>query len=199
MSAASRLAQLGVSALRWRLAGEPPVVPRAVVLAAPHTANMDGLLVALLTRAVGLDAHWMVKDTWTRAPVGWFTKPVGAIPVNRRAPGGLVGDMVDQFRERDRFHLIVPPEGTRRASEYWKSGFYRIALEADVPVVPGFLDYRTKRGGFLDPIDLTGDVRADMDMIRAAYGDAGDMARHPDQFGPIRLRDEDGDTAGAAS
>lgn len=182
-------------ALLWLLRGwhvETDMVPpeRTVMLAVPHTTNLDGILLILITRSVGLDASWMVKDFWVKAPFGWLTKRVGAIPVNRSKSNGMVGQMVDRFASAERFQLLVPPEGTRGRTEHWKSGFYRIAVDAGVPVTPTYLDYSRRRAGFLPPIAMTGDATVDMDAIRAVYPDAHLMAKHPDKFGPIRLREE---------
>ena len=163
---------------------------KAVMLAVPHTTNLDGLLLVLLTRSIGLPAKWMVKDVWVRAPFGWVTRRVGAIPVDRRRSNGMVGQMVERFAAADDLVLLVPPEGTRRRVEHWKSGFYRIALEAGVPVVPAYVDYSRRRGGFLPAIELTGDPATDMAAIRDAYPDVVTMARHSDKVGPIRLSDE---------
>ena len=166
----------------------PP--PRTVMLAVPHTTNLDGLLLVLLTRSVGLKANWMVKDFWLKPPFGWVVGRVGAIPVNRSRATGMVGQMVDRFDQGGAFQLMVPPEGTRSLTPTWKSGFYRIAVDAAVPVTPAYIDYRNKTGGFLDPISMTGDVDVDMAAIRAVYPDATEMARHPEKFGPIRLGTE---------
>lgn len=163
---------------------------RTVMLAVPHTTNLDGILLILITRSVGLSSSWMVKDFWVKPPFGWLTKRVGAIPVNRSKSNGMVGQMVDRFDAGQPFQLMVPPEGTRGRAEHWKSGFYRIAVDAGVPVTPTYLDYSRRRAGFLPPITLAGDVAVDMDAIRAAYPEAQVMAKHPDKFGPIRLRDE---------
>lgn len=161
-----------------------------MILAVPHTTNLDGLLLVLLTRSIGMPAHWMVKDVWVRPPIGWITRRVGAVGVNRGQASGVVGQMVERFAENEEFRLLVPPEGTRSRADHWRSGFYRIALEADVPVVPSYLDYRSRRGGFLPAIDLTGDAVTDMNAIRAAYPEAREMARHLDRVGPIELRAE---------
>ncbi len=187
----SRVARAGLRALGgWEFEGDLPAEPRVVTLAVPHSHNLDGLLLVLLANSVGLNANWMVKDIWTKGPLGWMTRPVGAIAVNRDAPGGVVEQMVEQFNQSESFHLLVPPEGTRSRTEYWKSGFYRIAMKANVPVVPSFLDYARKRGGFGPAITLTGDKQVDMDEIRAFYADIAPIARRPEQVGPIRLKDE---------
>ena len=186
----ARLSRLGLRILRWEFVPSPMPPSKAMILAVPHTTNLDGLLLVLLTRSIGLPGSWMVKDIWVRPPIGWLTRRVGAVPVNRKGSNGLVGQMVERFAEPGDFRLLVPPEGTRGRVDQWKSGFYRIALEAGVPVVPSYVDYRTRRGGFLPAIELTGDVDIDMDAIRAAYPEAASMARHPDKVGPIRLSDE---------
>lgn len=188
----SRLCRFALKVLGgWEFEGQLPENPHTVMLAVPHSHNLDGLLLVLLTRSIGLKANWMVKDTWTKGPVGWITKPVGAVAVDRNSPGSVVGQMAEQFQSRPMFHLLVPPEGTRSRTEHWKTGFYRIALEANVPVMPTYLDYRNKRGGLGPPIMLTGEKKSDMDEIREFYAGVAPMARLPQNHGPIRLKDED--------
>lgn len=188
----ARLARAALTALGgWRYAGEVPTERRSVCLAYPHTDNLDGVLLVLLAQSVGLNISWMVKDSWGRGLTGRIVRGAGGIPIDRSKPNGMVGQMVEAFSRADDLCLFIPPEGTRSYTDYWKSGFYRIALGAKVPVSPGFLDYSTKTGGIGPPIMMTGDVRADMDRIRAYYGpDAAKMAKHPEKAGPIRLREE---------
>ena len=169
----------------------PPTEPKAVVLAVPHTANKDGLLLVALAQSAEMEIAWMVKDVFGKPPLGYLVRAVGGVTVDRSKANGLVGAMVEEFEKRDSFYLVIPPEGTRSHTDYWKSGFYRIAVGANVPVIPGFLDYANKEGGFGPAIKMTGDVGADMDAIRDFYKDAKKMARYPDKFGPIRLRSEE--------
>jgi 1-acyl-sn-glycerol-3-phosphate acyltransferase len=191
--ASARLSRAALTALGgWRYVGGVPSERRAVCLAFPHTDNTDGALLVLLARSVGLSISWMVKDTWGRGPVGLMVRGAGGIPIDRSKPNGMVGQMVEAFGKADDLLLFIPPEGTRGYTEYWKSGFYRIALGANVPVLPGFLDYRTKTAGIGPPLMMTGDVRADMNRLRAHYGPgAAAMAKHPAKVGPIRLREEE--------
>ena len=147
-------------------------------------------MLVLLAASIGLPISWMVKDDWGKGPVGAIIRQLGGVPIDRSAPHGMVGQMIDEMKRREELYLVIPPEGTRKRTEYWKSGFYRIAVGADVPVVPGFLDYASKTGGFGDPIYMTGDVAADMDKIRAVYTAVAATPRYPDKFGPIRLREE---------
>jgi len=191
-SISARLAQASLRALGgWKLVGEIPRPRKAVCLAVPHTDNLDGMLLVLLSQSVGMSISWMIKDTWGKPPVGWLVRSVGGVPIDRSKAHGVVGEMIAEFARRDDFYLVIPPEGTRKRTDYWKSGFYHIALGAAVPVVPGLLDYRKKQGSFGEPITLTGNVRADMDVLREAYAGVASLARHPEMVGPIRLREEE--------
>jgi 1-acyl-sn-glycerol-3-phosphate acyltransferase len=187
-----RVAKLALKALGgWRYVGEVPTVKKAVCLALPHTDNMDGVLLVLLSASVGMPISWMVKDAWGKGITGPLIRGVGGIPIDRSKSNGMVDQMIEAFAKTDELYLVIPPEGTRSLTEYWKSGFYRIALGANVPVIPGRLDYVAKTGGFGPPIDMTGNPRVDMDKIRAYYGDVGKVAKYPEKFGPIRLREEE--------
>jgi 1-acyl-sn-glycerol-3-phosphate acyltransferase len=188
----ARMAQTSLRVLGgWRYVGGVPAPRKAVCLAVPHTDNMDGLLLVLLAQSVSMTISWMIKDTWGKPPVGWLVRRVGGVTIDRSKPHGVVDQMIEEFARRDDLLLVIPPEGTRSLTEYWKSGFYHIALGASVPVVPGLLDYRRKQGSFGEPITLTGNVRADMDVLREAYAGVKAMARRPENVGPIRLREED--------
>ena len=98
--------------------------------------------------------------------------------------------MIEQFRAKGELALAIPPEGTRSRAEHWKSGFYRIALGADVPVALGYLDFARKRAGIGPLLRMTGDVKGDMDRIRAFYEEKNPIPFDPSKFGPIRLREE---------
>lgn len=190
----ARAARLGLKLCGgWTFVPSPMPPDRAVMLALPHTTNTDGLLLVLMTRSIGVDANWMVKDFWLKPPFGWIVGRVGGVPVDRRKATGMVGQMVERFDRQGRFLLMIPPEGTRGLTEHWKSGFHRIAVDADVVVVPTFLDYRTKQAGFGAAITMTGDRSTDMDRVRDHYEQLGGaaMAKHPEKFGPIRLDHED--------
>lgn len=187
---ANRIATRLLEASGWKLEGTVPKVDRCVALGVPHTSNWDGVLMLALAASAGIDMAFMIKDDWLRGPMGPLMRRLGAIGIDRSRANNVVQAMIDELRSRDKLWLVIPPEGTRKRASYWKSGFYHIALGADVPVVPGYLDYRRKRMGLGEPIHLTGDVSADMDRIRAFYAKAAPAAQSPADFGPIRLRDE---------
>lgn len=163
---------LGRAVLRlfgWRVEGDLADVPRAIVIGAPHTSNWDfvGSVGAML--ALGLDVGWMGKHTLFRWPFGRLMRRLGGIPVNRGAAAGVARDSVEAFRRRERLWLAIAPEGTRRSGGTWKSGFYRIARAADVPVLMVVLDARRRRiavGPLLRP---GADPEADWQRLRDFY------------------------------
>jgi 1-acyl-sn-glycerol-3-phosphate acyltransferase len=186
----SRPAKAFLQLAGWQYEGPIPREPKYVALAVPHTSNWDALLLVLLTRSIGVQMEWMIKDAWVRGPMRPVMHRYGAIGIDRKHAKNVVDQMIAQFERRDAFVLGIPPEGTRGAAEYWKSGFYHIALGAKVPVVPGYLDYARKRAGLGPALMMTGDARTDMDAIRAFYAEKNPRAREPSGFGAIRLREE---------
>jgi hypothetical protein len=141
---------------------------------------------------VGLRISWLIKDDWGKPPFGYLVRKFGGVLIDRSKANGMVDQLVEEFRRNDRLLVVIPPEGTRTRTDYWKSGFYHIAVSAKVPVIPGYLDFVRKRGGFGPAIEMTGDMKADMEKIREFYGsDYAKMARLPEDVGPIRLRGED--------
>jgi 1-acyl-sn-glycerol-3-phosphate acyltransferase len=178
-----------LDAADWTIVGGAPNASKFVLVAAPHTSNWDFLYSIACTSALGLPLRFMAKDSLFRGPQGVLLRALGGIPIDRSKANNVVDAMVDAFARTDALALLVPPEGTRTASRYWKSGFYHIARGAGVPVALGFLDYPNKRVGIGPLLAVTGDVRADMDRVRAFYADKG--AKVPANFTPPRLREED--------
>jgi 1-acyl-sn-glycerol-3-phosphate acyltransferase len=188
-----RLSSLSLRSVGWQFEGDLPAQRKYVALAVPHTSNWDGLLLVLLLKSIGLEMQWMIKDSWVRGPLAPFMRRLGAVAIDRSRKTQVVEQMIEQFRLRDDLVLGIPPEGTRSRAENWKSGFYHIARGANVPVVPGYLDFGRKRAGLGPAIALSGDVRADMDAIRAFYAEKKPTPYDPANFGPIRLREEAND------
>lgn len=169
----------------WTAVGGTPLVPKAVIIAAPHTSNWDAYWALVYKVAVGLDVHFFGKHTVFWFPLGTLLRALGGIPLDRRNPGSAIQVAVDGFRQNDSYYFGLAPEGTRSLKPHWKTGFYRIAEQAGVPVLPGFLDFAKKRVGFGDVIEITGDRDADMAKIRAFY--AGIEGKNPENAGPIEL------------
>lgn len=180
--------RLGLWLIGWRPLGRAPETRRYVVLAVPHTSNWDGVLAMLAIWWFGVPFRWLGKASLFDGPAGPLMRWCGGMPIDRTDPSGLADSLAARFAGADTLMLGMAPEGTRSRAEHWKSGFYRIARAADVPVVLAFIDHDTRQIGLGPAVDLTGDVAADMDRIRAFY--AGVTARRPDEMSPIKLRDE---------
>jgi len=178
------LARLILKALGWQLI-EPANRPaRMLILAYPHTSNWDGFYALLTGLGLGLRAHWAAKDSLFFWPIGGTLKRLGGIPVNRRQRTGFVDQMIERFACDAHCQLIMAPEGTRRRTEGWKSGFYRIALTAGVPVALGCVDYARREAGIVAYVTLTGDPDADIKAIAAHYHDR--PGKRPELASPVR-------------
>jgi len=153
----------------WRAEGTLPDIPKFVMIAAPHTSNWDLPIMMFIAFKLRGKLYWMGKGTIFIKPFEGFFKWLGGIPIDRSRSNNVVEQMVDKFHETDRLILTIPPSGTRKRVEKWKSGFYHIASGAHVPVVLGFLDFKRKTGGVGPVVTLTGDMEQDMKGIRAFY------------------------------
>jgi len=172
----------------WRAEGSLDDLPKCVLVVAPHTSNWDFPVMLALAIALRIKATWMGKHTLFRPPFGWLMRWLGGLPIDRGARHNVVEQAVESFRTRDRLVLAVLPEGTRKRTPYWKSGFYHIAMGAKVPIALGYADYRRKVGGIGRVIVPSGDVDADMTLIREFY--SGMTGKRPEQFGEIRLKSQ---------
>ncbi len=184
--------RLGGAYLRlfgWRVEGSLPRGTKAVAIAAPHTSNWDLPHMLAVSYVLGVKPSWLGKRQLFRGAFGWLMRRLGGIPVDRDRRGNLVQQAADYFATVDQLFLVIPPSGTRRRADHWKSGFYHIARQADVPIICTFLDYRRKVGGVGPTIAPGGDVRDDMRAIREFYDRV--TARHPALTTPARLLDED--------
>jgi len=173
---------------RWTLAGEPAPSRPTVLVGAPHTSNWDFVLMLAIAWRLGIDVRWLGKKSLFTSWRGPIMRGLGGIPVDRADPRRVVGEVVARIRAGEVFGLVVTPDGTRGAHEYWKSGFYRIARETGMPVTLGYVDRTTMTTGLGPTIELTGDIAGDMDVIRTFYADKAGV--HPDQRVEPRLREE---------
>jgi 1-acyl-sn-glycerol-3-phosphate acyltransferase len=174
---------------RWRLETVTPTAEKFVVVAAPHTSGWD--LPFMLATAWSMDVpiSWMGKRELFAPPFGWFMKMLGGIPIDRSKHHNTVSWAIDLLDRADRLVLSIPAKGTRARTDYWKSGFYHIAKGASVPVALAYLDYANKRCGIRAFLTPTGNVKADMDRVRACYADV--TGKFPELTDVPRLREED--------
>jgi 1-acyl-sn-glycerol-3-phosphate acyltransferase len=153
---------------------------KCVMIAAPHTSNWDLLFALAVFWERSVPVKYFIKDSFTKGIHGLFFKWLGAIGVDRSKKGNLVDYAADVINAHEQITMMVPAEGTRSRVEKWKTGFYHIATQANVPVALGYLDYKNKIAGVGDLITLTGNFEEDMKKIEVFYSTI--PAKYPDLY-----------------
>jgi len=154
----------------WKLIDKPlPMDKKAVIIFAHHTSNWDFPTMLMAKFAYGLEVRYLGKHTLFAPPFGWFFKALGGLPVVRHENQDIVDQIVSLINASDNIYLALSPEGTRSYTPYWKTGFYHIALRANIPIVMFYLDTRTKTIGFSDLLPVSGDMEADFQKINEYY------------------------------
>jgi 1-acyl-sn-glycerol-3-phosphate acyltransferase len=166
----------------WKVVGKLPAdAVKCVLIAAPHTSNWDLPYTLMVAFALRLNVYWMGKKSLFKPPFRGLMMWLGGIPVDRGQSNNLVAASSEAIMQASGpLQLIVPPEGTRSGTRYWKTGFYYIAAGAGVPIVMAYLDYEKKIGGLGPVFQTTGDIAADMLAIKAFYADV--KGKNADQF-----------------
>lgn len=163
----------------WTISGSLPPDRKFVIMGASHTSNWDFLVFLGAVHALGRQVHFIGKHSLFKWPLGGFMRALGGVPVDRSARQDLVSQVVAQFDAHDDFILVIAPEGTRSATQQWRTGFYQIARKAGVPIVCAGPDYPSKRGVFGPVINPTGDYAADMKPAFAFFRTLS--PRHPER------------------
>ncbi len=186
----NRLAHRLLSLLGWQVRIEGLPALQGVLIAYPHTSNWDFIFLLLTKWAVGLPVKFWGKESLFKLPLmGTCMRWLGGVPVRRGAPQGAVGDMVrtlQQCRDNGRFFwLALSPEGTRKHSSGWRSGFYQVALLSGVPLGVCSVNYRLKTVDISHFIALSGDVASDMQRISEVL--AGAIGKRAELAAPIQM------------
>lgn len=168
----------------FKVYGTRPALNKYVIIAGPHTSNWDFYYFVLAKWYLRIPSKYMVKDNLFFPPVGWILSALGGIPINRRERTSVVDQMVAQYKQRDKLVLLITPEGTRKYTPGWKTGFYHIAVGAGVPILIAAVNYRHKTIRLSSLIYPTGDIHADFDKFREFYTTYGEGA-HPDKHSLI--------------
>ena len=193
----SALARAALRLAGWRVLFNGLPARQGVLIVYPHTSNWDFVVGILAKWAVGIQVTFWGKDSLFRLPLfGPWLRWLGGVPVDRRARRGIVGQMAHelaQARAQDRFlWLALAPEGTRRHASGWRSGFYHVALQAQVPVGLVFLDYGQREAGVQRFIMLSGNMRADLKQIADELGHR--VGKRPALAAPISFEDMGSET-----
>ena len=168
--------------LGWESIGGPMKEPKAIVLGVPHTTVWDFLICYLFYTQFGKVAHIMIKKEFFFWPLGPILKTCGAVPVERSSAASMVKSLINVMEEVPEFHLAIAPEGTRKPTRNWKSGYHLIARETGATVYLGYYDWGRKRISVGEPFELTDDPKADMKRIYDHYRPLGLQGKHKDQF-----------------
>ncbi|MBW6491753.1 MAG: 1-acyl-sn-glycerol-3-phosphate acyltransferase [Lentimicrobium sp.] len=174
--------------LGWKIVGElPEGSKKCVVMMAPHTSNQDFIYGWLGFVSIGIHSHFLIKKEAFNFLTNRPLRAMGGIPVDRKKSSNLVLLLTEEFKKREEFILTITPEGTRKLNKNWKKGYYFIASDAGVPLVMGFLDYKTKTGGLGPRLYPTGNYEEDFTTIEAFY--KGKTAKNPEKFNLSPLPD----------
>ena len=182
----SRVSNFFLKFFGWSFKSDSPPLDKCVLIAAPHTSNWDFPMMLAYGFKLNLRYHWLGKHTLFVGPVGIVMRKLGGIPVNREKKNDYVTSLSEEIISRKKCILIIPPEGTRARSDYWKSGFIYIARKANVPIVFGRLDYQRKNLAFSRKVSASLSDDKIMKFAQAFYKDARPL--HPAGFGPVRLK-----------
>lgn len=185
----SRIARALLRLAGWKLLFDGLPAAQGVAVVYPHTSNWDFVVALVAKWAVGIPATFWGKDTLFSVPLfGRWLRWLGGRPVLRSGGQGAVGQMTEAMRdarETGRFMWLgLAPEGTRSRTEGWRSGFYRIAVDAGVPIGLVVLDFGRRRVGFDSYWRLSGDVQADFAVIAARLASCRGL--RPRLAGPVR-------------
>ncbi len=170
----------------WKVVGELPPFPRSIFIIAPHTSNWDFFWLLMFRFCYRLQPAFLGKHTLFKPPMGWFFRILGGIPVERSRAHDVVTRIAGILASRDRIQLALAPEGTRSKTEFWRSGFYFIAMKAKLPICLIFIDAKTRRLGFGPILFPSGDIDKDMELIRGFYDNKTGI--RPEKKSSIQLK-----------
>jgi 1-acyl-sn-glycerol-3-phosphate acyltransferase len=174
------LATLFLKLAGWKLAANvTDEMKHSVMVAAPHTSNWDFPYALAAFWLMDLDLKYFIKKVYSVGLQGYFFRWTGAVGVDQKAKSNLSEYAIEQLKAK-KIVILVPAEGTRKRVEKWRTGFYRIALEAKVPISLGYLDYKKKEAGTLGAFWPSGDFQKDMDYIADQYRDI--VPKFPEKY-----------------
>jgi 1-acyl-sn-glycerol-3-phosphate acyltransferase len=172
--------------LGWRANFEGLPATHVILVVYPHTSNLDFLIGILFKWATGLPAQYLAKDSLFKIPmIGSWLRYVGGRPVVRNSPQGYVAELAQEMAKSEHFWLVITPEGTRKKTPGWRTGFYHLALETGYPIGFAYIDYSKKELGFTEFAYMTGDEEKDILLIQKKF--EGKIGRFPQNMSPIQF------------
>ena len=180
------LSRLILKLLGWHVDVTLPKEKKFVMIGAPHTTNWDLPIGLLCFWSVPVRITWVAKKQLFVGPFNYFFRALGGIPVDRSVHTGFIEQIAEQFNQREEMIFGLTPEGTRSRTEYWKTGFYYIALKAKVPICCAYVDFPSRTIGFGKMIMPSGDINKDFEQIKLFYQDK--TGKYPEKQGPVRIK-----------
>ncbi len=166
--------------------GTRPEVDHCVFAVAPHTSMADYMVGTAYLWQLCENGKIFIKKEFFRWPLGWLLRHLGCIPIDRgNRKNGMVEAAVAEFAKGKPFSIAITPEGSRKPVRRWKRGFWEIAHQAGVPIVPAFLDFGHREIHLGEAIWTTDDMEADMQRVRSLY--KKEMAKHPENFVELKI------------
>jgi 1-acyl-sn-glycerol-3-phosphate acyltransferase len=156
----------------WRIEGDFPQLKKFIVAVYPHTRNMDFIIGVLIRAVLNEKISYVGKKELFNPLTGWFFRALGGTPIDRNSNENKVSAIAQIFKEQDAFRMAIAPEGTRKKVDRWKTGFYYIALEAEVPILLVHFNYPSKKVSFLKLLKPTGDIEKDLKEMKAYFNRA---------------------------
>ena len=167
--------------LGWKSNLHVEIPEKCVICVAPHTSNWDFIIGKMFYSSLSGKINFLMKKEWFFFPFKYILKAMGGVPVDRKnKKSSLTEQMIERFRMKKEFRLVISPEGTRKKTTQWKTGFYYIALGAKVPISLAHIDYGKKVIGLSCNFYPTGNIQADMEKIKSFY--SGFQGKYPEQF-----------------
>lgn len=136
----------------WKVTGKIPQTTKGLFVVVPHTHWEDFPLGLLVRQYLGLEVKFIAKKSLFTGVKGFAFRWLGGYPVDRKRSLGFVKSVVEIFNSHDLFFIAIAPEGTRKKVDHLKTGFYYIALEAQIPLFLTSFDYSKKKVHISDPV-----------------------------------------------
>ena len=155
----------------WKIDGVMPAEKKYIIIVAPHTSNWDFMIGLCVRSILRFDAKFLGKKELFRFPFGALFRWLGGLPVDRSRNVNMVDAVAELFRQHDELIIAMAPEGTRKYVEKWKTGFYYMALKANVPILMASFDYPSKTVFASELFYPKGNLEADMKTIFEFYRD----------------------------
>ncbi len=167
----------------WKIDNRPIEDPKCIILGFPHTCIADYFVFYLYMKSLGDTPNVMMKKEFFKWPLAPVLKWLGAIPVDRSRGAGALKHTIEELRSRERFHVALAPEGTRKKVKRWKSGFHILARLTGAPVYLGYYDWKNRYITRGEPFPLTRDAEADMLAIQKFYKHSPASGKYPEKVG----------------